>query len=81
MQATTSVAGSADLRARVAQLPDDAVIDAVEFAQAVNCSTRHLDRLIARGAAPKPISALGRQVRRWRLGDVRAWLRGDARGT
>ena len=80
MRATTPVAGSADLRAYLAALPDDTTINGIEFATTASCSVRHLDRLIGRGAAPKPIAALGSQVRRWRLGDVRAWLRGDAQG-
>ena len=78
MQANAPLTGAADLRAYLAQLPDDVNIDGSEFAAFISCSLRHLDRLIARGAAPKPIPALGKTVRRWRLGDVRAWLRSQA---
>ena len=72
---TPLVKGSTDPRALLAELPDDTIINAREFATTVGISVRHLDRLLESGSAPKPIGGLGRQVRRWRMGAVREWLR------
>ena len=65
----------ADQRAMLAALPDDACITAAEFAALAVCSVRHIDRLVKAGKAPTTIAGLGRQVRRWRMGAVREWLR------
>jgi predicted DNA-binding transcriptional regulator AlpA len=69
---------ASDPRAHLAQLPDDACITAAEFAALAACSVRHIDRLVKAGKAPPPIRNLGSQVRRWRMGVIRAWLEGGA---
>jgi excisionase family DNA binding protein len=58
-------------------LPDDAAVDVRAVAQMLSCSHRHVWRLVDAGSMPGPL-ALGR-LRRWRVGDLREWLRGGCR--
>jgi predicted DNA-binding transcriptional regulator AlpA len=57
----------------LATLPDDATIDVCPLAALLSCSTRHVWRMVDSGAMPQPLR-LGR-LRRWRVGDVREWVR------
>jgi predicted DNA-binding transcriptional regulator AlpA len=70
----TLTEGRADPRAYLCTLPDDAVVNAAEAAAMIGVSVRHFDRLVKAGSAPRPLSGLGRQVRRFRMGALRSWL-------
>jgi predicted DNA-binding transcriptional regulator AlpA len=51
----------------------DDMLTKVQLGQALNVSTRTIDRWIAEGAGP-PYVRLPRGRLRWRWGDVQAWL-------
>ena len=77
MNATSApVAGSTDLRAHLANLPDAADIEVIEVAAIVGCCHEHISRQVKRGKFPKPYR-IGR-LRRWNLGIVRRFLRDQA---
>ena len=65
-----------DPRATLAALPDDASITIAEVAALLGVCGDHIGRLVASGRFIRPYR-LGR-VRRWRLGDIRQFLRDQA---
>jgi predicted DNA-binding transcriptional regulator AlpA len=56
-------------------LPTDALLDAEGVAALLACSTRHVHRMATAGQLPSPLR-IG-QLARWRVGTLRAWLRGE----
>ena len=59
--------------ANAVALRDDALISPEEFAISLGCSVRHLSKLRQADKLP-PVVPVGRSLR-WRLGDVRTWVR------
>jgi excisionase family DNA binding protein len=57
---------------RQARHPDD-MLRKTELAEALNVSTRTIDRWVREGTGP-PYVRLPRGRLRWRWGDVEAWL-------
>ena len=53
---------------------DDRLLDKAELASLLGLSRRTIDRMMADGTGP-PAIRLPNGRRRWRLGDVRAWVR------
>jgi predicted DNA-binding transcriptional regulator AlpA len=54
-------------------LPADATLDAEEVAAILSCSTKTVHRMSETGVLP-PSLRIG-QLRRWRVGNFRTWLR------
>jgi predicted DNA-binding transcriptional regulator AlpA len=52
---------------------DDDMLTRVQPAEALNISSRTIDRWIREGTGP-PFIRLSRGTLRWRWGDVQAWL-------
>jgi predicted DNA-binding transcriptional regulator AlpA len=52
--------------------PEPAVLDKRTFAALLNCSTRHLDRLVSNGRAPRPVK-LG-SLLRWPRAAIERWI-------
>jgi predicted DNA-binding transcriptional regulator AlpA len=52
---------------------DDDMLTRVQLAEALNISSRTIDRWIREGTGP-PYVRLSRGTLRWRWGDVKVWL-------
>jgi predicted DNA-binding transcriptional regulator AlpA len=61
----------------LSDLPAGALVSARELSLLASRSRASLWRDVQAGRLPKPV-AIGPQTRRWRIEDVRAYLRGDA---
>ena len=57
-------------------LPDDALLDVRDVGILASRSRASIWRDVRDGRLPEPI-AIGPQARRWRVADVRAYLKGD----
>ena len=57
-------------------LPDDALLDVRDVGILASRSRASIWRDTRDGRLPKPIS-IGAQAKRWRVADVRAYLKGD----
>ncbi len=64
----------ADRRAALSLMPDDVYIVKPEVAQLMSCSDRHIERL-CKNDPTFPKGRLLLRLRRWRIGDVREWMR------
>lgn len=54
--------------------PEPALLAAKDFARLLRVSEATFWRLRAKGALPRPLDALGAQLPRWRLDEVRGWI-------
>lgn len=52
------------------------LLDAAELAALLRCSIRHVRKLHAEGALPRPIH-LGKKLIRYRRSDIERWLTAD----
>lgn len=58
----------------LAELPDDAIVTAADVARYLGVSARTVQR------APIPCLRVGPRTPRYRVGDVRAWVRSQTQG-
>jgi predicted DNA-binding transcriptional regulator AlpA len=68
---------TAPVKVDLSHMDEDALVAVEVVAALLNVSVRHVWRLADRGVLVAPLR-LGAS-RRWRLGDLRRWLRGGAR--